>query len=86
MFSNIHLSIGVFLHCNVVLLNCFINCHCIVMFTHVCSVSFNKVSVVVVAVYNNVTAQSPTITANTQHSYCYIIFQNTNLSALRELR
>ena len=56
------------------------------MFTHVCSVSFNKVSVVVVAVYNNVTAQSPTITANTQHSYCYIIFQNTNLSALRELR
>jgi len=42
---SIHLSIGVFLHCNVVVLNCCIICHCTVMFTYVCCVSFNKVSI-----------------------------------------
>jgi len=47
MFLSIHLSVGVFLHCNVVVLNCCINYHCTVIFTHVCCVSFNKVSVLV---------------------------------------
>jgi len=45
MFINIHLSIGVFSYCNVVVLNCCINCYCSVMFTHICCVSSNRVSV-----------------------------------------
>jgi len=45
MFLSIHLSVGVFLHCNVVVLNCCINCRCTLMFTHICCINFNKVSV-----------------------------------------
>jgi len=33
--------------CSIVVLNCYINCHCTVMFMHVRCISFNKVSVVV---------------------------------------